>query len=47
MSENAELAENLISSLELALPPIAVTFTDVAPADVPPYDGIVPAGCIF
>src|SRR6266850_3932019 len=47
MSENAELAENLISSLELALPPIAVTFTDVAPADVPPYDGIVPAGCVF
>ena len=47
MSENAELAKNLISSLELALPPIAVTFSDVAPADVPSYDGIVPAGCVF
>ena len=47
MSENAKLAEDLISSLELALPPIAVSFTDVAPANVGPYDGIVPAGCVF
>ena len=47
MNENAVLAGSLISSLELALPPVAVTFTDVAPADVPPYGGIVPAGCVF
>ena len=47
MSENAKLAENLISSLELALPPIAVSFTDVAPTNIPPYDGVVPAGCVF
>lgn len=47
MSENAELAESLVSSLELALPPIAVSFTNSAPADVAPYDGIVPAGCVF
>ena len=47
MSGNAKLAENLISALELALPPIAVSFTDAAPANVGPYDGIVPAGCVF
>jgi uncharacterized protein (DUF169 family) len=47
MNENAVLAGSLISSLELALPPVAVTFTDIAPADVPAYGGIVPAGCVF
>ena len=47
MNKNAVLAGNLISSLRLALPPVAVTFADVAPADVPAYDGIVPAGCVF
>ena len=47
MIENAVLAGSLISSLELTLPPVAVTFTDAAPADVPAYEDIVPAGCIF
>ncbi len=47
MNENAVLAGSLISSLELTLPPVAVTFADVAPADVPSYNGIVPAGCVF
>jgi uncharacterized protein (DUF169 family) len=47
MSENAEMAKNLVASLELTIPPIAVTFSDVAPAGVPQYDGIVPAGCVF
>ena len=47
MSNNAKLAEGLVASLELALPPIAVSFTDVAPANVPDHDGVVPAGCVF
>ena len=47
MSTHARLAEDLISSLELALPPIAVSFADAAPANVPAYDGVVPAGCVF
>jgi uncharacterized protein (DUF169 family) len=47
MSNYVNLAEDLISSLELALPPIAVSFADVAPANVPSYDGVVPAGCVF
>ena len=47
MSNYAKLAGDLISSLELALSPIAVAFTNVAPADVPSYDGVVPAGCVF
>jgi uncharacterized protein (DUF169 family) len=47
MSNNAKLAQDLISSLELALPPIAVSFADVAPPNIPCYDGVVPAGCVF
>jgi uncharacterized protein (DUF169 family) len=47
MSNHAKLAEDLISSLELALPPIAVSFADVAPSSVPSYDTVVPAGCVF
>src|SRR6266540_3114541 len=47
MNNHAKVAEDLISSLELALPPIAVSFAGVAPANVPSYDGLVPAGCVF
>jgi uncharacterized protein (DUF169 family) len=47
MSENAELAASLTSSLELALPPVAVAFTEAVPAGVAPYDGVAPAGCFF
>jgi uncharacterized protein (DUF169 family) len=47
MNKYTKLAEDLISSLELTLPPIAVSFADVAPANVPFYDGVVPAGCVF
>jgi uncharacterized protein (DUF169 family) len=47
MSTHARLAEDLISSLELPLPPIAVSFADAAPPNVPSYDGVVPAGCVF
>jgi uncharacterized protein (DUF169 family) len=47
MSRYTKLAEDMVSSLELALPPIAISFSDVAPANVPFYDGVVPAGCVF
>ena len=47
MSDYKELAKDLMASLELSLPPIAVSFSDVAPTSVPLYDGVVPAGCVF
>lgn len=47
MIAKAKLAENLIACLELKLPPIAVSFSSVAPANIQPYDGVVPAGCVF
>jgi uncharacterized protein (DUF169 family) len=47
MSNNAKLAEDLISSLGLAQPPVAISFADVAPDNVSSYDGVVPAGCVF
>ncbi len=47
MNKNPQLAKNLIASLELALPPIALSFADGAPANVPSYDRVVPAGCVF
>jgi uncharacterized protein (DUF169 family) len=47
MSNNAKVAADLCSFLQLSLAPIAVSFPDVAPDDVPQYDGVVPAGCSF
>jgi hypothetical protein len=47
MIGNAKLAEDLAASLELKLPPVAVAFASVAPANIPSYEGIVPAGCVF
>jgi uncharacterized protein (DUF169 family) len=47
MNDHQKLAKDLITSLELSLPPIAVSFCDVPPANVPFYDGVVPAGCVF
>ena len=40
-------AEQLMSSLELSLPPVAIAFCDVGPDDVPMFEGVVPAGCAF
>ena len=40
-------AEQLMSSLELSLPPVAIAFCDVVPDDVPMFEGVVPAGCAF
>ncbi len=47
MSDNGKLAENLTASLQLARPPIAVAFSDAAPANIPAYNGVAPAGCFF
>jgi uncharacterized protein (DUF169 family) len=47
MSNYQESAHQLITSLELSLPPIGVSFCDVAPPGVAAFDGIVPAGCSF
>ena len=40
-------AEQLNASLELSLPPIAVSLVDAVPDGVAQYDGSVPAGCVF
>ena len=32
-------AEQLVSSLELSLPPVAIAFCDVVPDDVPMFEG--------
>ena len=47
MATYSELAEQLTTSLKLSLPPIAVAFSDAAPAGVAAFDGTVPAGCSF
>jgi uncharacterized protein (DUF169 family) len=47
MSEYQKLANDLMTALDLSLPPIAVSFCDVVPPHVPSYDGVVPAGCVF
>ena len=58
-SDWTALATTLTESLRLLAPPIAITFTDEAPAGVPAFDapmseatddgrqGRVPAGCVF
>ncbi len=47
MNENTKLAQVLVSSLDLTLPPIAISFCDTPPAHAPSYDGVAPAGCAF
>jgi len=47
MSNYQRLANDLMHSLELSLPPIAIAFCDAPPASVPYFDGVVPAGCVF
>lgn len=47
MSDYPTLAGDLMRSLELSLPPIAVAFCDAVPPQVQPFDGVVPAGCAF
>jgi hypothetical protein len=47
MSNYQKLANDLMTSLALSLPPIAVSFCDSVPPKVPSFDGVVPAGCVF
>lgn len=48
MNQNRQSqAQQLIASLELSLPPIAVAFADAVPDGVPEFDGSAPAGCLF
>jgi uncharacterized protein (DUF169 family) len=47
MHNYRKLAEQLVTSLKLSLPPIAVAFSDAVPPNVPAFVGTVPAGCAF
>jgi uncharacterized protein (DUF169 family) len=47
VSNYRKLADDLMHFLDLSLPPIAISFCDFAPANVPSYNGVVPAGCVF
>jgi uncharacterized protein (DUF169 family) len=47
MSSNRTLATDLMTALELSLPPIAISFCDVAPPGIASFDRMVPAGCSF
>ena len=47
MNDYRTLADQLTTSLELSLPPIAIAFSDVIPPNVSAFDGTVPAGCAF
>ncbi len=47
MSNYQKLASDLMTSLELSLPPIAVSFCDDVPANVCSFDDVVAAGCVF
>lgn len=47
MSRYRELSDRIATALELALPPVAITFTDEVPAGVPAHQGSAPAGCRF
>ena len=47
MDDYRALAKDLMSSLELSLPPIAIAFCDAVPPGVAAFDGVVPAGCSF
>lgn len=47
MTNYATLAQTLQSALQLKLSPIAVSFTDQAPTDLPMPASQQPAGCVF
>jgi uncharacterized protein (DUF169 family) len=47
MNDYRTLANDFMSSLELSLPPIAISFCGAVPAGVPSFDRVVPAGCSF
>jgi len=47
MSTRQQHAQQLSSSLNLSLPPVAIAFCDEAPTGVPSFEGVVSAGCSF
>ena len=47
MSEFQRISNRLMTSLDLAMQPVAVAFADVVPDGVPDFNGVVPAGCAF
>lgn len=47
MNDYHRFADELTTALDLAFPPIAISFCDVVPAAVPAYSGVAPAGCAF
>ena len=47
MNECRKLSEELMTSLELKLPPIAIAFCDAAPPNVSTFGSTAPAGCAF
>ena len=40
-------AKQLVESLQLSAPPVALAFTDETPAGIAPYEEVAPAGCYF
>jgi uncharacterized protein (DUF169 family) len=47
MADYAKMAQALTDSLKLRVAPVAVSFTDAPPKDVPAHQGSVAAGCMF
>jgi uncharacterized protein (DUF169 family) len=47
MQSYAALSESLVQALQMELPPVAICFSDAAPAGVEAYRGHAPAGCYF
>jgi uncharacterized protein (DUF169 family) len=47
MRDYQTVSGDLLAALDLSLPPIAISFCDVAPSGVPSYEAVVPAGCVF
>ena len=47
MSNFRKLADDLMHFLDLSLPPIAISFNEFIPTGVNPFNGVVPAGCVF
>ena len=45
--DRQQRAAQLVASLELSLPPIAVALRDAVPDGIPEFNGSVPAGCVF
>jgi hypothetical protein len=47
MTDNQKLADDLIGAMQLSHAPIAISFCDAPPPNVPSFDGVVSAGCSF